>query len=255
VPAPGEHSDHVPRNRRYWDEDAAASYGELAPDHWSAAEPRWGLWATPESRVSMFPAGIAGLDAVELGCGTGYVSSWLARAGARPVGIDISVQQLATARAMQVRFGVDFPLILGDAERLPCADASFDLAISEFGASLWCDPYRWIPQAARVLRPGGRLHFLRMSPLLNLCLPPTGQAATTLLHPYVNLHRLDWVGSTAFGLPHGELLRLLRSAGFVVEDLIEVLAPADRHRDFPFVSQEWGRRWPAEEIWKARLAG
>ena len=88
------------------------------------------------------------------GCGTGYVSSWLARAGARPVGIDISRRQLGTARAMQAQFGIDFPLVLANAEQVPFQDHSFGLAISEYGASLWCDPHRWIPEAARLLWPG-----------------------------------------------------------------------------------------------------
>ncbi|GAA3467112.1 class I SAM-dependent methyltransferase [Nonomuraea roseola] len=89
--------DHVARNRRYWEEEAAAIHGPLARAHWSRPEPRWGLWGTPESQVGMFPGDVAGMDAIELGCGTGYVSSWLARAGARPVGVDVSASQLATA--------------------------------------------------------------------------------------------------------------------------------------------------------------
>jgi ubiquinone/menaquinone biosynthesis C-methylase UbiE len=100
----------------------------------------------------MLPQDVASMDAIELGCGTGYVSSWLVRAGARPVGIDISQQQLATAHAMQAEFGVDFPLVLANAERVPFQDSSFGLAISEYGASLWCDPHRWIPEAARLYR-------------------------------------------------------------------------------------------------------
>ena len=102
----------------------------------------------------MFPAEVAGLDVIELGCGTGYVSAWLARRGARPVGIDNSEAQLATARRFQREFELEFPLLHGNAEEVPFPDQSFDLAISEYGASIWCDPYRWIPEAARLLRPG-----------------------------------------------------------------------------------------------------
>ena len=250
-----DHLGHVGLNRAYWEDEAAAVHGPLAHGHWSATEPHWGLWATPESQVSMLPEDVAGMDAIELGCGTGYVSSWLARTGARPVGIDISEKQLATARAMQAEFGVDFPLVLGDAERVPCQDARFDLAISEYGASLWCDPYRWIPEAARLLAAGGRLVFLRPSPLFALCVPPEGQASTALLRPQFGLRRLDWGTSTEFNLPHGELLRLLRSHGFMVEDLVEIQAPRDVHRDFAYVSADWAHNWPSEEIWKTRLAG
>ena len=52
----------------------------------------------------------------------------------------------------QDEFEIRFPLIHADAERVPLQDSSFDLAISEYGAALWCDPYRWIPEAARILR-------------------------------------------------------------------------------------------------------
>jgi SAM-dependent methyltransferase len=250
-----DHAAHVKLNRRHWEDEAAAWHGPLARGHWSAAQPRWGLWATPESRVSVLPADIAGMDAIELGCGTGYVSSWLARAGAHPVGIDVSAEQLATARAMQAEFGITFPLILGDAERVPCIEGSFDLAISEYGASLWCDPYRWIPEAARLLRPGGRLVFLRPSPLLAFCMPSDGPAGTALLRPQFDLRQLDWGQCTEFTLPHGQTLQLLRSAGFTVEDLIEIQAPQPAHRDFSSVSADWAHQWPSEEIWKARLTG
>jgi len=196
------------------------------------------------------------MDVVELGCGTAYVSGWLARAGGRPVGVDISREQLATARAMQQEFGIRFPLVLADAERLPLVDDTFDLAISEFGASLWCDPRRWIPEAARVLKPGGRLAFVRRSPLFALCMPADGrgEVSTELLRPQFGLTRTGDDQSVEFILPHGETLRLLRDCGFVVEDLIEIQAPEPAHRDYPEVTAAWAHRWPSEEMWKARLA-
>ena len=79
--------------------------------------------------------------------------------------------QLTTARELQERFGLRFPLFHANAERTPFADASFDLAISEYGASIWCDPYAWIPEAARLLRPGGQLIFLVNSVLMMLTIP------------------------------------------------------------------------------------
>jgi SAM-dependent methyltransferase len=252
-----EHADHLELNRRYWDDHAAASHGPLARGEWTAAQPRWGLWATPESQASVFPEGIAGSRAIELGCGTAYVSAWLARAGAHPVGIDLSEKQLATAREMQAEFGLDFPLVLGNAEQVPYDDDTFDFAISDYGASLWCDPYRWIPEAARLLTPGGRLVFTRRSPLFALCAAPQGPketASTTLLRPQFGLHRLDWGNAVEFTLPHGDMIRLLRSHGFIIEDLIEIQAPKPAHRDYAEVSADWAHQWPSEEIWKARLA-
>ncbi|WP_461032160.1 class I SAM-dependent methyltransferase [Streptomyces mayteni] len=248
--------DHVARNRHYWDEVAAGYHGPLARAQWARTEPHWGLWATPESEARLLPPDLPGTRVVELGCGTAYVSAWLARAGAHPVGIDVSESQLATARAMQAEFGLDFPLVLGSAEDVPYPDGSFDLAISEFGASLWCDPDRWIPEAARLLRPGGRLVFSRYAPLYALTVSPAGSATTTLHHPHFGgLGRIDRGERVEFVPSHGETLRTLRAAGFVVEDLIEIQAPNPAHREFDEVSSEWAHRWPSEEIWQATLAG
>src|SRR5690348_2826869 len=63
------------------------------------------------------------------------------------------------------------PLLEADAGQVPLRARRFDLAISECGASLWCDPARWVPEAARVLRPGGRLVFHTTSVLLAMCQP------------------------------------------------------------------------------------
>ncbi|MCC6778783.1 MAG: methyltransferase domain-containing protein, partial [Hyphomicrobiales bacterium] len=168
-------------------------------------------------------------------------------------------EQLATARRLQAEFGVDFPLHLGDAEKTPFPDASFDFAISEYGAAIWCDPYRWIPEAARILRPGGRLHFLANSPLLMLATPVEDEDAPVterLERPLFGMHRFAWRdGSVEFHLPHGEMLKLLRDSGFAVEALIEVEIPEGAATRYPYVSAEWARRWPAEEVWKARRLG
>ena len=207
----------------------------------------------------MFPDDLSGRDVIELGCGTGYVSAWLARRGARPVGIDNSPQQLENARGFQHEFGLEFPLMLGNAESVPLPDASFDLAISEYGASLWCDPDRWIPEAARLLRPGGQLRFLTNAPLLMLCSPDAVDAAAVpqLLRPYFGMHRMEWSDedSVEFHLPHGEMLRRLVRSGFRVDDLIEIQPPSDAATRFPFVTLEWARQWPSEEVWKATKVG
>src|SRR5207244_914198 len=77
----------------------------------------------------------------------------------------------ATARRRQREYGLALTLSHGNAERVPYPAASFDLAISEYGACLWADPYCWVPEAARLLRPGGALIFLVNSALLTLCMP------------------------------------------------------------------------------------
>src|ERR1700732_2163125 len=150
VAGPG---DHVPRNRAAWDR-GAAEYAGPGLRGWAQPEPTWGICHIPEARAGVLPADLAGRDTVELGCGTGYVSAWLARRGARPTGIDNSAKQLETARAPQEGPGIHYPLIHANAEHVPLPDESFDLAISEYGASIWADPYAWVPEATRLLRPG-----------------------------------------------------------------------------------------------------
>ncbi|GAA5012915.1 class I SAM-dependent methyltransferase [Actinopolymorpha pittospori] len=245
--------EHVRRNRQLWDSRQGAWFGKRARAQW-AAEPHWGVWRIPQAELPVFPDDLAGRDLIDLGCGTGYVCAWAARAGARPVGIDNSERQLATARAMQHDFGLEFPLLHGNAERVPYPDASFDIAISEHGAIGWCDPYRWIPEAARLLRPGGELVFVRNSTLLTLCVPESGAAAARLRRPQFGLYRVESEDGTAvnFQLPHGPMVRLLRDSGFVLEDLLEVQAPENASTEYDYVDLEWARQWPSAEVWKAR---
>lgn len=245
--------EYVLRNREVWDERISAGFGARARDQWSG-EPRWGLWEIPQAELPVFPGNLAGRDLIELGCGTAYVCAWAARLGARPTGVDNSEQQLATARHMQDEFGLRFPLIHGGAEDVPCPDGGFDVAISEHGASGWCDPYRWIPEAARLLRPGGELIFVRNSTLLTLCLLDWAPAGRTLLRDQFGLLRIDDAGDggVTFQLPTGPMIRLLRDSGFDIEDLIEVRAPDGATSVFDYAGPDWSRRWPSEEVWKAR---
>jgi len=248
-------SDHVQTNRARWDADAAA-WAEPGREGWSSSEPRWGIWHVPESQLQMLPD-VQDLDAIELGCGTAYVSSWLARRGARVVGVDNSREQLSTARRLQREFDIEFPLIHADAEAVPLADGSFDFAISEYGACLWCDPYRWTPEAARLLRPGGRLVFLTNSVLLMLCMPDLevdGPARQELIRDYFGMHRFAWPDDPGieFHLGYGDWIRLLRANGFEVEDMVEVRPPDGSTTRDPLATLEWSRRWPCEEVWKAR---
>ncbi len=254
--APEDLPEHVRRNREHWD-GSAKDWVERGEENWSADEPTWGEWGVPESEVGMFPADLSGMDAIELGCGTGYVSAWMARRGAKPVGIDNSEAQLATARRLQAEHGLEFPLIHGNAEDVALADASFDLAISEYGASIWCDPYEWIPEARRLLRPGGRLVFLVNSPLHMLFMPHEGldPVGEKLLRPYFGMHRFEWGddNSVEFHLPHGRMVDLLRAQGFEIEGLVELRPAKDAASSGALATLEWARKWPTEEVWKARL--
>jgi SAM-dependent methyltransferase len=204
----------------------------------------------------LLPGGLDGARTVELGCGTAYVSAWLARRGAQPIAVDPTPGQLQIAREFQEEHGLRFPLVRAVGERVPLQSGAFDLVISEYGAAIWADPFRWIPEAARLLRAGGELVFLGNSTLLMLCVPEEEDVAATdrLLRPQFGMHRFDWSDTltTEFHLSHGDWIRLLRANELVVEELVELRPPDDAVGDYPFVTLEWARRWPCEEVWRAR---
>lgn len=252
--------DYLDKNRESWTKSNEAYTDQRAPVAWAREEIAWGMCKVPESEVQMLPD-LEGKEVIELGCGTAYFGAWLKRHGAgRVVGVDITPAQLATAQRMNEQFGLGLELVEANAEHTGLPGGSFDLAVSEYGASIWCDPYKWVPEAARLLRPGGELIFLRNSTLAMLCATVgEGVEATseTLQRSQRGLHRIDWEddGSTEFHLGHSEWIRLLRGTGFEIVDLVELYAgnDANEHPYYEF-NVAWAQRWPWEEIWRARKA-
>lgn len=249
-----DYPDYVAQNVAVWTKANAEHTGPRAREAWSQDEITWGVFEVPEREVNAL-GDVEGLDVVELGCGTAYFSAWLAKRGARPVGVDPTPAQLETARGMQRELGLEFPLIEAVAEDVPLPDGSFDVALSEYGASIWADPARWIPEAARLLRPDGRLVFLRNATVSMLCMDLDG-VTEQLQRAYRDLRRIEWpdTNEIEFHTPIGELIDLLRANGLQVERLVELYAPesARTHEYYEYVTAEWARKWPAEELWVAR---
>lgn len=241
-------------NRALWAVMNTRFTDAAADELWSLPEVVWGLFAVPERELGVL-GDVRGLEVVDLACGTAYFSAWLRRAGARVVAVDLSGEQLRTGQRLQRQRGPVFPLVQGNGERVPLASGRFDLVVSEHGAAAWCDPERWLPEASRLLRPGGRLVFLTNSHLSALCVPAEeGVAGDRLVRGQRETYRVHWPGGgVEFHPSHGDWLRLLRRAGFVVEAMHEIFAPADAsdHPFYEIVSREWATRWPAEELWVA----
>lgn len=251
--------EHVAENRHYWDGMAAdwVALGERAWTH----RPSWGEWHIPNAELPLLPDDMTGLRAIELGCGTGYVSAWMRRLGASVYAIDNSAAQLATARRLSALHHLDdIVWVHGDAEHVPQPDASFDFAISEYGAAIWCEPAAWIGEAHRLLRPGGELAFLGNHPLALVCAPLDGSLPVTdrLERSYFGLGRLDWrdavdePGGIEFNLPISAWLRLFDRTGFDVVDYVEIQAPETADGRRGAVTAEWAKRFPSEQAWRLR---
>jgi SAM-dependent methyltransferase len=248
---------YVKQNVAYWTQRNAEYTDAAAERTWAQDEITWGVWETPEPDLNVL-GDVSGLDVVELGCGTAYFSAWLARRGARAVGVDPTPAQLETALRLQGQTGLEFQLVEATGEDVPLPDDSFDLALSEYGASIWADPYKWIPEAARLVRAGGRLIFLRNSTLSSLCMDLEG-ITERLLRPLHGMNKIEWPDTkeVEFHLPPGVLIDLLRENGFQLERLIELYPPAaaETHEHYNYVTADWARRWPSEELWVTTKRG
>jgi SAM-dependent methyltransferase len=250
--------DYVAINREGWTRANAEYTDARARETWEQHEVTWGKWSLPESEVQALPD-VADKEIVELGCGTGYFGAWLKRAGARRVvGVDVTPAQLETAKRVNEELGLGLEFLLENAEHTSLPADSFDLVFSEYGASIWCDPKLWLAEAARLLRPGGELVFLRGSTLQMLCGPDEGPADERLMRPQRGMYRFTWEDDdpgVEFHPDTSTMFAILRENGFDLVDLKELYAPEDAvdHEYYNTVPASWAKRWPDEEIWHARL--
>lgn len=250
--------DYLSINRDVWNADAP-NWVALAERLWALDTPEWGIWNASEAELGVLPADMSGLDAVELGCGTGYVAGWMARRGAQVTAIDLSPEQLATARRLAVAHGAAITFIEGNAEATGLPDASFDFAISEYGASIWCPPEIWLAEAWRLLRPGGDLVFLGNHPLSLICSPLSGAPAERVVHrPYRGMWGADWTeveispSGVCFNLTMADWIALFSRLGFAVTGYHELYAPRDATGMRAEIPADWAKDYPVEQVWRLR---
>jgi SAM-dependent methyltransferase len=241
-------------SQAWWDanaDDYQREHGRfLGNDRWI-----WGPEGLDEAQEGLLGS-VTGQRILEVGCGAAAGSHWLRRAGAWPVGIDISHRQLQHSR----RLDEVVPVVVGDAERLPFADASFDGAAAAYGALPFvADAAAVMAEVARVLRPGSRWVFSVSHPI-RWCFPDDPSAAGLTVNrsyfdrrayveqdadgraTYVEHHRTvrDWV-------------RLVLGAGFTVVDVVEPEWPDDQREVWGGWSPLRGRALPGTLILVCQL--
>jgi len=249
VPAPVT----VAANRRWWDADADAYQRE----HGGFLGDAGFIWCPEglDEAVAGLLGAVRGRLVLEIGCGAAQCARWLTGQGAYAVGMDLSGRQLQHARRLDEATGIEVPVVQGDAERLPFAGESFDLACSAYGAVPFvADSAAVMREVARVLRPGGRWVFSTSHPI-RWCFPDDpGSPGLVARDPYFD--RRPYVEADASGQPvyvehHrtlGDRVREIVAAGLRLADLVEPEWPEEHARVWGGWSPLRGRVIPGTVI-------
>lgn len=139
---------------------------------------------------------------LDVGCGTGALLASVAggAADSDQCGVDLSAEMLAVARAKTPR---TVRLVQASADRLPFADAAFDVVVSTSVFHYFRHPQDALGEASRVLRPGGRLVITDWCDDFLAC-----RACDLILRLFDRAH------FRAYGM--AELTRMLEAGGFEV---------------------------------------
>jgi len=244
-------------SRGWWDagaDDYQAEHGAFLGD----SDFLWGPEGLRESQAHLLGE-VAGRDVLEIGCGAAQCSRWLAGQGARAVATDLSAGQLAHARELGRRTGIVVPLVQADAQRLPFADASFDIVCSAYGAVPFIsDSAGLMREIARVLRADGRWAFSTTHPFRWCFRDDPGPKGLVVESSYFD--RRAYVeqgedGRATYVEHHrtiGDRVRDLVAAGFVVEDVVEPEWPEGHEQAWVQWSPLRGRLMPGTVIFVSR---
>lgn len=233
-------------NRWWWDHDADdyhAEHGAFLGTYRDGGDFVWCPEGLREEDAELLGP-VTGRDILEIGCGSAPCARWLAAQGARAIGIDLSRRMLGIGLAAMAADGLRIPLIQANAEALPFADESFDIVCSAFGAVPFvADSAGVMAEVARVLRPGGRWVFAVNHPMRWMFLDDPGPDGLTVRISYFDrtpYTEADENGTVTYVEHHrtiGDRVREIRSAGLLLDDIVEPEWPAD-------LTQEWGQWSP-----------
>jgi SAM-dependent methyltransferase len=235
-------AESVAANSAWWDADADdyhVEHGEFL----GVSDFVWCPEALREEDARLL-GDVSGRDVLEVGCGSAPCARWLAEQGARVVGLDLSAGMLRYAAAAGDATGLAVPLVRANAERLPFATGSFDIACSAFGAVPFvADVGELFRDVARVLRPGGTWVFAVTHPM-RWIFPddpgPDGLRVTSSYFDRTPYVEVDADGRATYVEHHrtlGDFVRALTGAGFTLLDLVEPEWPDG-------LTNEWGQWSP-----------
>lgn len=149
---------------RYWN-DISEMYREIT--RIDDSDFHYGPLLAGERELALLPPLKAGMTALELGCGEGQNSRWLARQGIRCVAVDVSEGQLAYARKDASAEGLEIDFHCASIESFDPGEATFDLITSSHAFEFVAEPFEQVKRIAKWLKPGGTLMISTVHPVYN----------------------------------------------------------------------------------------
>lgn len=240
-------------NRGWWDgnaDDYQAEHGAFLRD----AGFVWCPEGLDEADARLLGE-VRGRDVLEIGCGAAQCARWLVSEGARVAAFDLSRGQLLHSRRIDQESGLRVPVVQADAEALPFAAESFDVACSAFGALPFvADPGAVFAEVRRVLRPGGRFVFSVSHPIRWAFPDDPGPRGLTSDRSYFDrapYEERDERGTLTYVEHHrtlGDWVGLIAGSGLVLTGLVEPEWPEGHERVWGGWSPLRGRHLPGTAI-------
>lgn len=253
----------VRANRSYWDnsaEEYLAEHGTFL----GASDFIWCPEGIHESDVRLL-GDVDRKQVLEVGCGAGQCSRWLAEQGAITTGVDVSAGMLEQASRLQREHPLSTEatpptFLLADARQLPFASNSFDGAFSSYGALPFVkDAEVVFAEVARVLRSGGQWVFSTTHPMRWMFPDVPGEAGLTVEYSYFD--RTPYVELSSDGQPvyaehhrtMSDWVSLLVDAGFTIDSVTEPEWPDENRTAWGGWSPLRGALMPGTVIFSTTL--